>query len=241
MYSTLELYEVVRSCDIPLAEVEEWTNDLRVWYEKAQLEGKGDPKIGKKKMPLEEESADEPAVEEVVPEVTEVIVEVDEEAEKNKKKRKAAAATHDPYTALAPRPKKRPINVDRGEVGLSSKKVAIPKAEKSSHRTRSKPGVSANRSQKKEKASSPKRRDVAPEEGGESGKKGQASVPAASESVATTTQVTTSCKAIEEARREGLVSSIQRCLNDPLVQVKDLESILVQLHRICEAGREAQK
>ena len=72
-------------------------------------------------------------------------------------------------------------------------------------------------------------------------KKGQASVPAASEPVTVTPQVTTSCKAIEEARREGLVSSIQRCLIDPLVQVQDLESILVQLHRICEAGREAKK
>ena len=44
--STLELYEVVRSCDIPLAEAEEWTNELRIWYEKAQLEGEGDPKGG---------------------------------------------------------------------------------------------------------------------------------------------------------------------------------------------------
>ena len=72
-------------------------------------------------------------------------------------------------------------------------------------------------------------------------KGGQASVPAASEPVAVTPQVTTSCKAIEEARREGLVSSIQRCLTNPLVQVQDLESILVQLHKICEAGRETNK
>ena len=112
---------------------------------------------------MEEESADEPAVEEVVPEVTEVIVEVDEEPEKSKKKRKLAA-THDPYTVLAPRPKKRPINADHAEVNLPAKKGAIPKAEKkTSHRTRSKPGGSANRLQKKEKSSSPKKRDVAPE------------------------------------------------------------------------------
>ena len=72
-------------------------------------------------------------------------------------------------------------------------------------------------------------------------KKGHASVSAASEPVTNMPQVTTSCKAIEEARREGLISSIQRCLTDPLVQVQDLESILVQLHKICEAGRETNK
>ena len=139
MLSVLELYEVIRSYDVPLAEVEEWTNDLRIWYEKAQLDGESGPNGGTKR-PLEEGSADEPAVEEVVPEVTEVIVEVDEEPEKSKKKRKLAA-THDPYTVLAPRPKKRPINMDRAEVNLPAKKVAIPKAEKSSHRARSKLAV----------------------------------------------------------------------------------------------------
>ena len=30
MLSVLELYEVIRSYDVPLAEVEEWTNDLRI-------------------------------------------------------------------------------------------------------------------------------------------------------------------------------------------------------------------
>ena len=247
MLSALELYEVVRSVDIPLEEVEEWVNDLRIWYEKAQLDGGSDPNGGTKR-PLEEEFADEPAVEEVVPEVTEVIVEVDEEPEKNRKKRRLAA-THDPYTLLVPRPKKRPIGATPAEVNVPAKKAAISKVEKSSiqkgekasHRARSKPGSSAGRLQKKEKAPSPKKRDAAPDEGGESVKRGQASVPAASEPVAVTSQVTTSCKAIEEARREGLVSSIQRCLTDPLVQVQDLESILVQLCKICEAGRETNK
>ena len=125
MLSTLELYEVVRSCDIPLAEVEECVNDLRIWYEKAQLEGGGDPNGGTKR-PLEEESADEPSAEEVVPEVTEVIVEVEEKPEKSKKKRKLAA-TRDPYTVLAPRPKKRPINADRAEVNLPAKRWQFPR------------------------------------------------------------------------------------------------------------------
>ena len=245
MLSALELYEVVRSVDIPLEEVEEWVNDLRIWYENAQLDGGSDPNGGTKR-PLEEEVAGEPAVEEeVVPEVTEVIVEVDEQPEKSRKKRRLAA-THDPYTVLVPRPKKRPI----GATPVEAKKAAVSEVEKpsiqkgekaSSHRVRSKPGSSASRLQKKEKAPSPKKRDAAPNEGGESVKRGQASVSVASESVTVTPQETASCKAIEEARREGLVSSIQRCLTDPVVQVRDLESILVQLHKICEAGRETNK
>ena len=48
MLSTLELYEVIRSCDVPLAEVEEWTNDLRIWYEKAQLDGESAPMVVQK-------------------------------------------------------------------------------------------------------------------------------------------------------------------------------------------------
>ena len=34
-----------------------------------------------------------------------------------------------------------------------------------------------------------------------------------------------SCQAIEDAKREGLVSSIQRCVQDPVLTVSDLENI----------------
>ena len=151
-------------------------NDLRIWYENAQLDGGSDPNGGTKR-PLEEEVAGEPAVEEeVVPEVTEVIVEVDEEPEKSRKNRRLAA-THDPYTLLVPRPKKRPIDatpVEAKKAAVSKvEKPSIQKGEKTSHRVRSKPGSSASRLQKKEKAPSPKKRDAAPNEGGESVKRGQ--------------------------------------------------------------------
>ena len=39
-----------------------------------------------------------------------------------------------------------------------------------------------------------------------------------------------SCQAIEDAKREGLVSSIQRGVQDPVLTVSDLEYILLHLH-----------
>ena len=51
MLSVLELHEVVKSYDVSLAEVEEWVNDLRIWYERANLGEEKDSKRGKKKVP----------------------------------------------------------------------------------------------------------------------------------------------------------------------------------------------
>ena len=51
MLSTLELHEIVKSYEVSLAEVEEWVNDLRIWFERANVEEERDPKKGKKEVP----------------------------------------------------------------------------------------------------------------------------------------------------------------------------------------------
>ena len=47
-------------------------------------------------------------------------------------------------------------------------------------------------------------------------------------------------KAVDEARREGVIASIQRYLGDPLVSMKTLEDVLARLHRASEDGRLAK-
>ena len=49
-------------------------------------------------------------------------------------------------------------------------------------------------------------------------------------STAVSAELGQSCQAIEDAKREGLVSSIQRGVQDPVLAVSDLEYILLQLH-----------
>ena len=65
MLSTLELHEIVKSYEVSLAEVEEWVNDLRIWFERANVEEERDPKRGKKRSLERESSKDIPAEKEV--------------------------------------------------------------------------------------------------------------------------------------------------------------------------------
>ena len=106
MLTVLELLEVVKSYEVSLAEVEEWVNDLRIWYERANLGEEKDSKRGKKRSLERESSKDIPAEKGVV-ETSETEVAVEEEKKKVKKKRKAAAI-EDPYTLMVPKPKKMP-------------------------------------------------------------------------------------------------------------------------------------
>ena len=45
--------------------------------------------------------------------------------------------------------------------------------------------------------------------------------------------------AVDEAKREGVVLSIQRCLGDPSMGIDDLEDVLVHTYKISEAKRAA--
>ena len=200
MLSPLELHEIVKAQDIPLKDIEEWTDELRIWYRKKSLEG--DSKDGKKP-PSQKESGDVSPAAEVVPEVSEVVVNVDEELRKAKNKRKAAA-TEDPYTLLVPKPKQRPANMDRSEKGGSSTKVVASNEEKVLSRTRAKTGISASKHLEKEKVQSPKKKEVAREKDSE--KKGKPSDVEAQVLGAVDPQVAQSRKAIDDARREGGLS-----------------------------------
>ena len=221
MLSVLELLEVVKSYDVSLAEVEEWANDLRIWYERANLGEEKDPKKGKKRSLEGESSKDIPAEKEVV-ETSETEVAVEEEKKKVKKKRKAAAI-EDPYTLMVPKPKKMPAVIEKGG---SSSNVVVSAVEKASKaRTKSNVG---GKTKKKEKSQSPKKEEVVmvqdPEE------KDRPSDAEAPGSANANEELDQSCQAIEDAKREGLVSSIQRGIQDPILTISDLEYILLQLH-----------
>ena len=165
MLSVLELHEVVKSYDVSLAEVEEWVNDLRIWYERANLGEEKDSKRGKKRSLERESSKDIPAEKEAV-ETSETEVAVEEEMKKVKKKRKAAAI-EDPYTLMVPKPKKMPAIIEKG--GSSSNAVVSAVEKASKMRTKSNVG---GKTKKKEKSQSPKKEEVVmvqgPEEKGSS-------------------------------------------------------------------------
>ena len=235
MLSLLELHDVVKTYGIPLNEIEEWTSDLRIWYHNANLEVESDSKKGKKR-PLEKESKDDAPVAKVVPETSETRVNVDDELRKVKKKRKSTA-TEDPYTLLVPKPKKRPANMDRSEKGESSSKAVVSSEEKASPRTKT--GSSAGKTQKKEKSQSPKKKGVA--QGKDPEAKDRPSEVEAKASATVDSKVAQSCKAIEDARREGAIASIQRCLVDPVLTVPDMEHIFLRLHLSIAANRENEK
>ena len=97
-----------------------------------------------------------------------------------------------------------------------------------------KPVYSAIKRQKKEKPPSPMKRSAAP---AKAPSKGLSTPAVTKESGNVSLRLAQACKAVDEARREGVVTSIQRCLTDPLVGIEDLEDVLVRLHRVCEARR----
>ena len=221
MLTVLELLEVVKSYEVSLVEVEEWVNDLRIWYERANLGEEKDSKRGKKRSLERESSKDIPAEKEVV-ETSETEVAVEEEKKKVKKKRKAAAI-EDPYTLMVPKPKKMPTIIEKGG---SSSNVVVSAMEKAS-KTRTKSNV-GGKTKKKEKSQSPKKEEVVMVQGPE--EKDRPSDADAPVSTTVNAELGQSCQAIEDAKREGLVSSIQRCVQDPVLTVSDLEYILLQLH-----------
>ena len=229
MLSVLELLEVVKSYEVSLAEVEEWVNDLRIWYERANLGEEKDPKRGKKRSLERESSKDIPAEKGVV-ETSETEVAVEEEKKKVKKKRKAAAI-EDPYTLMVPKPKKMPTIIEKG--GSTSNVVASAVEKSSKTRTKSNVG---GKTKKREKSQSPKKEEVVmvqdPEE------KDRPSDADAPGSATANEELGQSCQAIEDAKREGLVSSIQRGVQDPVLTVSDLEYILLQLHLKIANNRE---
>ena len=145
MLSALELHEIVKSHEIPLVEVEEWIDELRIWFQRANMKEERDPKRDKKRSLERESSKDDPAKE------TEVVVE--EEVKMAKKKRKTAAI-EDPYTLLVPKPKKMPVNMEKGG---SASNAAVSGREKASSRMRTKASVSGKM---KEKSQSPKKEEV---------------------------------------------------------------------------------
>ena len=220
----------MKSHEVPLNEVEEWTNDLRIWFHQAHLEEESDSKRGRKRS-LERESSKDPPAEEVVPETSETRVNVDEEVKKIKKKRKTTATD----TLLVPKPKKRPVNTEKGG---SSSKAVVSEEEKPSSSTRTKTAVSS-KAQKKEKGQSPKKKEVAKVKGPES--KDRSSDVDAQASTTVEVELEQSCKAIEDAKREGLISSIQRCVMDPVLTVSDLEHVLLRLHLSIDANRGKKK
>ena len=229
MLTPLKLRDIVKSFEVSLEEVEEWTNDLRIWCRKAVLDEEANPKKGKKRS-LEGEFVKVAPEKEVVPETSETRVNVDEELKKAKKKKKPAA-TEDPYTLQVPRPKKRPAKAEKG--GSSSVVVASEK-EGSSSRARAKTGVSG-KSHKKEKSQSPRKKEVASVEDPE--EKDQPSEVDVQATASTEARLDQSCPAIEEARREGTISSIQRYILDPILTVSDLERLLLYLRASIDANR----
>ena len=233
MLSSLELHEIVKSYEIPLGEVEEWINDLRIWFQRANVEEGSDPKRGKKRSLEGESGKDTPTKKEVFG-TSETEVTVEEEVRKAKKKRKTTAS-EDPYTLLVPRPKKMPVNTEKGG---SSSKAVVSGEEKASSRTRTKTSVSG-KTQKKEKSQSPKKEEVAKVKGSE--EKDRSSDVDAQASTTVDAELGQSCQAIEDAKREGLVSSIQRCVQDPVLTVSDLEHVLLRLHLSIDANRKKKK
>ena len=233
MLSSLELHEIVKSYEIPLVEVEEWIDDLRIWFQRANLEEESDPKRGKKRSLEGESQKDTPAKKEVF-ETLETEVTVEEEAKKAKKKRKTAAS-EDPYTLLVPKPKKMPVNAEKGG---SSTKAVVSGEEKASSRARTKTSV-LGKTRKKEKSQSPKKEEVAKVKGPE--EKDRPSEVDAQPSTTVDAELGQSCQAIEDAKREGLVSSIQRCVQDPVLTVSDLEHVLLRLHLSIDANRRKKK
>ena len=221
MLSVLELHEVVKSYDVSLEEVEEWVNDLRIWFERANLEEEKDPKRGKKRSLERESSKDIPAEKEVI-ETSETEVIVEEEAKKVKKKRKPVVI-EDPYTLLVPKPKKMPAAIEKSG---SSTNAAVSAGEKAS-RMRAK-SIVGGKAKKKEKSQSPKKGEVVVVKGPE--EKDRPPDVDEQASAAVSAELGQPCQAIEDAKREGLVSSIQRGVQDPVLTVSDLEYILLQLH-----------
>ena len=221
MLSVLELHEVVKSYDVSLEEVEEWVNDLRIWFERANLEEEKDPKRGKKRSLERESSKDIPAEKEVV-ETSETEVIVEEEAKKVKKKRKPVVI-EDPYTLLVPKPKKMPATIEKSG---SLTNAAVSAGEKAS-RMRAK-SIVGGKAKKKEKSQSPKKGEVVVVKGPE--EKDRPPDVDEQASAAVSAELGQPCQAIEDAKREGLVSSIQRGVQDPALTVSDLEYILLQLH-----------
>ena len=145
MLTSLELLEIVKSYEITLDEVEEWINELRIWFQRANLEEGSDSRKGKKRS-LERESSKDTLAQNEVPETSDTEVIVDEEVRKTKKKRKTAAI-EDPYTLLTPKPKKMPVNTEKGG---SSSKAVVSGEEKPSTSTRTRVAGSS-KAQKKEK------------------------------------------------------------------------------------------
>ena len=233
MLSLLELHEIVKSYEISLVDVEEWVNDLRIWFQRANMEEERDPKRGKKRSLERESSKDTPAKKEVVG-TSETDVAVEEEVKKAKKKRKTAAS-EDPYTLLVPKPKKMPANIEKGG---SSSNAAVSGGEKASSRMRTKASV-VGKTKKKEKSQSPKKEEVVVVKGPE--EKDRSSDVDAQASTTVDAELGQSCQAIEDVKREGLVSSIQRCVQDPVLTVSDLEHVLLRLHLSIDAHRKKKK
>ena len=233
MLTPLELHEVVKSFEVSLDEVEEWTSDLRIWYDKANLDEGGTSKKGRKRS-LEGDFIEDAPEKEAVPETSETRVNVDEELKKTKK-RKKPAATEDPYTLLVPRPKKRPANVDKSG---SSSKAVVSGEEKPSSKARTKSGGSG-KSRKKEKSQSPGKKEVSVVEGSE--EKDCPSEKGAQASAVAEAGPEQACSAVEEAKREGMISSIQRSVMDPILTVWDLEQILIRLRLSIDANRAKAK
>ena len=140
---------------------------------------------------------------------------------------------------MPPVPKKRPKTLDRAEQAGSSKKVVVLNEGNALPQLHAKTGILAKKSQRKEKSLSPQKKEAVPDEDLEV--RSQSSEAVTRVQAAVAPQVAQSCKAIEDARREGIISSTQRCLVDPSVKIQDLEDILVRLHQICEAGREPKR
>ena len=191
-----------------------------------------DPKRGKKRSLERESSKDTPAKKEVVG-TSETDVTVEEEVKKAKKKRKTAAS-EDPYTLLVPKPKKMPVNIEKGG---SSSNAVVSGGEKASSRMRTKTSVSG-KTKKKEKSQSPKKEEVVVVKGPE--EKDRSDVDAQA-STTVDAELGQSCHAIEDAKREGLVSSVQRCVQDPVLTASDLEHVLLQLHLSIDAHRKKKK
>ena len=215
----LQLHDVVKSFEVSLQEVEEWTEDLRIWYNQANLEEEDVPKRGKKRS-QEGGVREVTPGREIVPEVSETRVNVEEDM-KRVKKRKKAAVTEDPYTLLAPKPKKRPANMEKS----GSSKAVVSGEEKPSSKAR-KSGASV-KSQKREKSPGKKEVSVA-----ESPEGRDAPTFAAAE-----TGQDPTCPAVEEAKKEGMISSIQRSVMDPSLTAWDLEQVLTRLRLSIDANR----
>ena len=233
MLSSLELHEIVKSYEIPLVEVEEWIDELRIWFQRANMKEERDPKRNKKRSLERESSKDNPAKKEVVG-TSETEVAVEEEVKMAKKKRKTAAS-EDPYTLLVPKPKKMPVNMEKGG---SSSNAVVSGGEKAFSRMRTKASVSG-KMKKKEKSQSPKKEEVVVVEGPD--EKDRPSEVDAQSSTTVNAELGQSCQAIQDANSQGFISSIQRGIQDPVLTVSDLEHVLLRLHLSIDAHRKKKK